>query len=160
MPLNSNVLCQESSVAAAVGTTLNAVNSTYKIYGLTVSQANFEDIMNQSASDEQNLIDPATFSSTTQPTLGALINFQVADMAYNVIMAMPVYSAVYFASGVGDTRFDPSVLITFMNAQADRYKQRRDRALRTLQNILSSDTGAGMINSDQPGYSSPASPIY
>jgi hypothetical protein len=116
--------------------------------------------MNQSAADEQNIIDPATWSTTSQPVLGALINFQVADMAYNVIMSIPGYSAVYFASGVGDTRFDPTVLLTLVNSQAALYEKRRDRALRTLMDIIVSDTTVDMINTNQPGYGYPAPPVY
>ena len=105
MVLNPNVLCQESSVAAAVGTSL--VGSTYKVYGLSIPQSNFEDIINQSADDEQNLLGLGVYQSSDSVIGPAVINFQVADSAYNIIMSLPGYAAAYFSSGVGDTRFDP-----------------------------------------------------
>lgn len=156
--MNPNVLCQESSVAAAVGTSL--VGSTYKVYGLSIPQSNFEDIINQSADDEQNLLGLGVYQSSDSVIGPAVINFQVADSAYNIIMSLPGYAAAYFSSGVGDTRFDPSAFFVFMNGQADRYKDRRDRAFRSLQNILESGTGPGMIDTNQPGYSQPAAPVY
>ena len=158
MVLNPNVLAAESDVAAAVGTTLAAGN--YKIYGLTVPQANFESIINRTANDEQNLLGSSVYTSS-DPLIGpAVVAFQIADSAYRITLAMPGYAAVYFASGVGDTRFDPSVLVTFMNAQATRFLTERDRAFRALQAILVSDTGNAMIDTSQPGYSQPSAPIY
>ena len=153
------MVCQESSVASAVGTTLSG--TSYKIYGLTVPQSNFEDIMNQTANEEANIYSLA-FGNQSDPVIGpALIAFQVADCAYRVVLAMPGYAAVYFSSGVGDTRFDPSVLVTFLNAQADRYLTIRDRAARSLQNILESGTGTqDMISTNQPGYGQPSAPFY
>ena len=152
------ILAVEADVAAAVGTTLNGSN--YLIMGLTVPQANFQSIIQRTANDEQNLLGSSVYNSSDALIGPAVVAFQIADSAYRIILSLPGYSATYFSGGVGDTRFDPNVLITFMNAQSARYMEERDRAFRALQNILSSDTGTGMIDSNQPGYSQPAPPMY
>ncbi len=158
MPLNPNVLVSESDVAACVGTVLNG--TSYVVMGLTLPQSNFQSIINRVASDEANLLGSAVYTSS-DPLIGpAVVAFQIADSAYRIVLSLPGYSATYFASGVGDTHFDPSILVTLMESQAKRFLLERDRAFRSLQNILLSDTGTTMIDSNQPGYSQASSPIY
>ena len=152
------ILAVEADVAAAVGTTLNSGN--YLVMGLTVPQVNFQSIIQRTANDEQNLLGSSVYNSSDPLIAPAVVAFQIADSAYRIILSLPGYSAVYFAGGVGDTRFDPNVLMTFMKGQSDAYKEERDRAFRALQNILSNDTGTGMIDTNQPGYSQPAPPMY
>ncbi len=155
MPLDASVKITESAVAALMGTTLIATN--YTIYGLTVSQANFQSVINTTAFAEKNQLGTSVYDSSDPIIANAVKAYQTQDACYRLALSFPGYSATYFSYGVGDESFNPSTLIMFLSAQADRFKVERDKSFNELQSILSGDV---MIDTNQPGYSNPASPIY
>jgi hypothetical protein len=167
MVLNPNVLVAEADVAAACGTTLTTLTAGpmsgtpgYLLYGLQIPQVNFESRINMVANGEENLLGDDTYHSSSTLIAQAMLNYQVADSAYAIVLSLPGYSATYFNYGQGDERFDPTPLITLLNGQAERYKEERDRAFRALQDVLVNATGVGTIDMDQPGVSQPAAPVY
>lgn len=155
MPLDGSVKVAEVDVAALLGTTL--VGSNYTIYGLVVSQANFQSAINTTAFLEQNSLGSDVYNSSTTIVANAVLGYQRFDSAYTIALSLPGYMPTWFNYGVGDERYDPNTLALYLKEQADRFLKERDRAFTALQNILS---GNIMIDSDQPGYSQPSSPIY
>lgn len=157
MPLDGSVKVAEADVAALLGTTLDAVNLQYKIYGLVVPQANFQSIINTTAFLEQNQLGATVYNASDTITANAVLGYQRQDSAYRICLSLPGYMPTWFNYGVGDERFDPNTLSLYLKEQAAAYKLERDKAFNELQNILSGNT---MIDVDQPGYGAPASPIY
>ena len=156
MPLNPNVLVAESDVAARIGAVLSA--TTYTIFGLVMQQSEFQTIINNQIGEEIALVGTATYNTADSTLQGVMKSYQISDCCYSILTGLAGRAATYFNYSVGDERFDLN--LTFLQEETQMMLKERDRLFNMVQNILSSATGAGTIDSDQPGYSSPSAPVY
>lgn len=155
MPLSGNVLVSEASVAARIGAVLDPAALVYTIFGLQMSQTEFEQVMNDEVNTNIGVVGTAVYNSTDAEQAGLMRSYQLASMCYSILSGLAGRASTYFNFRTGDQSFE--LQIGFLQEESNRFKIERDRLLNLIQNITPQDTTTDII---QPGYSNVPSSIY